>query len=120
MNNHIHVIWQIQPGHTKESVQRDFLKFTVQRIKDALVKNHPMAIRKFEINSKDRKYWFWEWNSLSIELYSEKVFQQKMDYIHNNPVKTGLCDIPEEYKYSSALFYEKGIDEFGFITHFRG
>lgn len=116
----MHVIWQVQPGHTKESVQRDFLKFTAQRIKDDLVKNNPGVIKEFEVNAKDRKYQFWKRNSLSIELYSGKVFLQKMNYIHNNPVKAGLCSVPEEYKYSSALFYEKGVDEFGFITNFYG
>ena len=120
MSNHIHIIWQIQPGHTKEAVQRDFLKFTAQRIKDDLAKNHPAVIKEFEVNARDRKYQFWERNSLSIELYSEQVFLQKMDYIHNNPVKAGLCNLPEGYKYSSALFYEKGIEEFGFISHFQG
>jgi hypothetical protein len=42
------------------------------------------------------------------------------EYIHSNPVKAGLCGLPEEYKYSSAKFYETGIDEHGFIKHFRG
>ena len=36
MNNHVHFIWQIQEGFTKEAVQRDFLKFTAQQIKDDL------------------------------------------------------------------------------------
>jgi putative transposase len=32
MSNHIHLIWQIQDGHERENVQRDFLKFTSQTI----------------------------------------------------------------------------------------
>ena len=119
MSSHIHTIWQIQSGHTREEVQRDFLKFTAQRIKDDLAKNHPAVMKQFEVNAKDRNYQFWKRNSVSIELHSERMFLQKMDYIHNNPVKAGLCNLPEEYKYSSALFYEEGIDEFGIVTHFR-
>ena len=42
---------------------------------------------------------------------------QKMEYMHYNPVKAGLCTFPEEYKYSSAKFYATGEDEFGIITH---
>ena len=41
MENHIHLIWQILPGHTPEAVQRDFLKYTAQRIKKDLLKNRP-------------------------------------------------------------------------------
>jgi REP element-mobilizing transposase RayT len=33
MPNHIHIIWQIQGGHKRENIQRDFLKFTAQKIK---------------------------------------------------------------------------------------
>ena len=42
-----------------------------------------------------------------------------MDYIHNNPVqgKWLLADCPADYYYSSAKFYEEGVDDFGFVTH---
>lgn len=45
-----------------------------------------------------------------------------MEYIHNNPVAAGLCVNAEDYKYSSAKFYESEEDEpiaigFGFLTH---
>ena len=46
---------------------------------------------------------------------------QKLNYIHNNPINYpwNLVQYPEEYKYSSAKFYETGIDEFGLLTHYR-
>ena len=31
MSNHIHLVWQIQPGHKREDVQRDFLKYTAKK-----------------------------------------------------------------------------------------
>ena len=40
-----------------------------------------------------------------------------MEYIHDNPVKAGLCKNEEDYNYSSARFYKTGIDDFGFLTH---
>jgi REP element-mobilizing transposase RayT len=39
MPNHIHLIRQIQPGHKRENVQRDFLKYTAQKIKFDLLEN---------------------------------------------------------------------------------
>ena len=49
----------------------------------------------------------------------ELVFQ-KLNYSHNNPLQDHwkLADSPENYKWSSAKFYETGIDEFGFLTHY--
>ncbi|PZP39846.1 MAG: transposase [Pseudopedobacter saltans] len=119
MNNHIHLIWQMKDIFSVDNIQRDFLRFTAQQIKFDLQKNHPDILPFFEVNAKDRQYQFWERNSLSIEIRTEKVFLQKMNYIHQNPVKAGLCASPEEYKYSTALFYEKNIRNWSFITHFR-
>ena len=119
MSNHIHLIWQMQPLANPEHVQRDFLKYTAQRIKRDLQKNHPAVLAHFEVNAKDRYYQFWERNALSVELRTDSVFRQKLDYIHWNPVRAGLCTLPEEYKYSSALFYETGVDNWGFLTHHR-
>ena len=62
------------------------------------------------LDAKDRKYQFWKRNPLSVELRNHAVFRQKLDYIHWDPVKAGMCKLPEEYKYSSALFYKTGIN----------
>ncbi len=76
-------------------------------------------MKQFAVNAKDRKCQFWERNALSIELRQRKVFIQKVGYIHANAIRAGICKFPEEYKYSSALFYESGIDNFGFLTHYN-
>jgi REP element-mobilizing transposase RayT len=119
MENHIHLIWQMMPDNDPEAVQRDFLKYTAQRIKKDLQQFHPEVLPHFKVAAKDREYQFWKRNALSVELRNHKVFRQKLDYIHCNPVKAGLCKLPEEYKYSSALFYETGIDNWGFLEHYR-
>ena len=123
MDNHIHLIWQMMPDNDPEAVQRDFLKYTAQRIKKDLLTNHPKVLEYFKVDAKDREYLpiaigIWERNALSVELRRPEVFTQKPDYIHWNPVKAGMCNVPEEYKYSSALFYETGIDNWGFLTHY--
>ena len=46
------------------------------------------------------------------------MFKQKIEYIHDDPVVAGLCGFPEEYKYSTARFYETGINNWDFITHY--
>ena len=118
MNNHIHIIWQIKGSLLQENIQKSFLKFTAEAFKKELNENNTEFLKDFFVNKADRKYQFWQRNSLSIELYSKVVFEQKLQYIHQNPVKAGLCNFPEEYYYSSAKYYETGIDDFGFLTHY--
>ena len=120
MANHIHLIWQPTGVHTPKQNQHNFLKFTAQMIKFHLLKNNLILLKDYRVNASDREYQFWERNPLSIELYSEKVFIQKLNYLHNNPVKAGLCTYPEDYIYSSALFYETGKDAWGILTHYKG
>jgi hypothetical protein len=83
-----------------------------------LLKIAPNRLQSYKVNAKDREYQIWERNSLSIDLWSPAVFTQKMDYIHNNPLqdKWRLAEYPEDYRYSSAAFYETGYDEFGLLT----
>jgi hypothetical protein len=77
----------------------------------------PASLKVFAVNAKDRQYQVWQRNPLSVDVFSKEVYIQKMEYIHNNPVKAGLCNYPELYKYSLAKFYETGEDEFGIVTH---
>ena len=119
MPDHLHLIWQMQPLIHPQHVQRDFLKYTAQRIKHDLYKNNPELLSHFISDENDRTYQFWKRRALSIELRTDKVYRQKLDYIHWNPVKAGFCKLPEDYKYSSALLYETGIDNWGFLSHHR-
>lgn len=77
MPNHIHLIWQVNDNHKVEKVQQSFLKYTAQQIKFDLQKNNPTLLEEFWVNAKDRDYQFWERNALSIDLYSDKFFEQK-------------------------------------------
>ncbi len=46
-----------------------------------------------------------------IELWSTKVIQEKINYVHQNPVEEGLVFRAEDYRYSSAIDYsgERGL-----------
>ena len=120
MPNHIHLLWQIQDGFKRENIQMRFLKFTSQQMKFRLTDTNYVRLEDFRVNAFDWQYQFWERKALSIDLWSWPVFVQKLDYTHNNPVKAKwkLAASPEDYKYSSAKFYVKGIDEFGLLTHY--
>ena len=121
MPNHIHLIWQIQDNYKPDKIQMRFLKYTAQQMKFRLLDTNDAMLNEFLVNSKDRQYQFWERNSLSVDLWTEEVFIQKLIYIHNNPIKEplNLVVYPEDYKYSSAKFYETGVDDFGLLTHYK-
>ena len=97
-----------------------FSRVTAQTIKFDLIKNHPAVLKEFEVNLKDRKYQFWKRNPLSVDLFTPEVLVQKLDYIHENPVKAGLCKIPEEYGFSSASYYIRNESPYDFLSHYDG
>ena len=121
MPNHIHLLWKINAPYLPENVQRDFLKFTGQAMYRDLLKNHKDILALFRVDLKDRKYQFWQRNSLTTFLYSRKIIEQKLDYIHNNPVqgKWELAESLDKYPYSSYNFYEfDDVTTYPFLTHY--
>ena len=50
-----------------------------------------------------RKFWMKRFDDEVIR--NQNMFLVKLNYIHNNPVKSGLVEKPEDYKYSSARNY---------------
>jgi REP element-mobilizing transposase RayT len=120
MPNHIHLIWQIQDGFKRDKIQLRFLRFTAQQMKFKLLQTDKSNLEQYRVNAKDREYQFWERNALSVDLWSPNVFMQKLEYIHNNPLqeKWRLVEFAEDYRYSSAKFYNTGYDEFGILTSY--
>jgi len=120
MTNHIHLIWQVLTNFTPTGVQASFMKYTAQQIKRSLMKNDLDRLSGFKVNKYDREYEIWKRKPFSIDLLNESMFKQKLEYIHYNPVRAGLCSLPEEYYYSSAKFYYDGTNSFGMLKHYSG
>lgn len=118
MPNHIHLLWDIHDQNGKESVAGSFAKFTAHRFKKHLLLEGQLSI--YSSDKADRSFQFWKRDPLAFPISSEKILISKLDYIHFNPVKAGICQVPEDYRWSSARFYFDGVDEFGIVTHFKG
>lgn len=116
MTSHLHLII----GTNKNKMQdilRDFKSFTSTRLKQEINSN-PHESRKEWIlwmmeragkkNSNNNEFQFWQQDNHPIELSSNKIMQQKLDYIHQNPVEAGFVSEPHYYFYSSALDYSGG------------
>ena len=120
MDTHIHLIWQVKGKWLSSQIRRDFFKYTAQQFKKLLEQKYLRALRIFKATQQDRIHQFWERHTLCVEVFTPSVLAQKVDYIHNNPVKAGLCTYPEEYVYSSAKYDLIAIDTFNFLSYYNG
>ncbi|MEO8146808.1 MAG: transposase [Bacteroidia bacterium] len=120
MPNHIHLLWQPVNEFTESANEFALLSFTGHAFKKQLTKNNPALLSEYISTQNDRDYHFWERRPRTIEMMSRKIAEQKLDYIHNNPCQGNwnLAEQPVVYRFSSAKYYETGIDDFGFMTRY--
>jgi putative transposase len=118
MPNHIHLIWKQNQLNGKEMPRGSLLKFTAHQFKKTLLEQ-PDRLKDYYVGTKEKDYEFWQRDAMAIQLYSREIIIQKMHYTHNNPLSKRwlLAETPALYRFSSAGFYETGLDEFGLITH---
>jgi REP element-mobilizing transposase RayT len=118
MSNHLHLVLQTGPTSTDtlSDILPDFKKFTANTIL-ASISSESESRRdwllhmfkyyaKYKVNNRNLQ--FWQQDNHSFSLFSEKMIWQKVNYIHNNPVRAGIVDRPEDYVYSSARNYARG------------
>jgi putative transposase len=117
MPNHIHILWRKQDNWIEKNVQQQFLKFTAQQIKFNLLDTDPSKLVNFKSTQMDRKFHFWERRPYKARSYTRDILEQKLDYMHFNPVKAGLCILPEDYLFSSAQFYYQKLAN-PILTHY--
>ena len=117
MPNHVHIIWKQNKLNGKETPKGSFLKYTAHKLMAYLEMDGKSGPYKVEATNK--RFEIWQTKPLAIEIFSLEVAKQKLDYVHFNPVsgKWQLAKDDLSYHYSSARFYETGIDEFGFLNN---
>lgn len=110
-------VWQQLQKNGKETPQGSFLKYTAHEFLKILKQNGTSKL--YEVNAANKKHQIWQRDSLSVEISNTTFAKQKLEYIHFNPVsgKWNLARDYMEYNYSSARFYETGVDEFGFLSN---
>ncbi len=119
MPNHVHFIWQLMEMNGKEKPHTSFLKYTAHTFKKHLTFHKPDLLKLYGIDASNKEHEFWQRDPMAFELLKKQTINQKLDYIHYNPVmkRWQLCKEPADYYYSSATFYENGIDNFKLIKH---
>ena len=111
MSNHIHILLRSGIGKLSDTI-RDFKSHTAKQILLAIEmeqeSRRDWMLNLFEFAAKqhkrNEKYQVWTHENHAEIIYSDKFLFQKMSYIHNNPVRAGIVENPEDYLYSSARY----------------
>jgi REP element-mobilizing transposase RayT len=109
LENHIHCI--ASSGDLPKEVG-DFKTFTARAILGVLDRRGDRSLlAEFRARKParrvDRTFQVWQEGSHPQEILSEDMLRQKLEYIHNNPVRRGYVDLPEHWRYSSARNYTR-------------
>ena len=117
MSNHLHAIVGSEGEAKVSDIWRDFKKFTskeiIATIKTEISESRSeWMLNRFEYSGKNDKkiknYRFWQEGNDAQGIYLNEYFEQKLNYIHYNPVKAEIVNRPEDYRYSSAIDYAGG------------
>ena len=120
VSNHVHVIFRAENENPDELIG-GFKSYTSRELV-RMISDNPEESRKdwllplmeragnSKSNVKNRQ--FWQHGSHPIELWSTTVIQEKIDYIHRNPIEAGFVLNEVDCKYSSARSY---MDDSGVI-----
>lgn len=112
MTNHLHFIGYCKEPNRMSDFLRDFKKFTSKKL-IATIKEIPESRREWLLDKFDfiaRKtrraeyYKVWKDGNHAIDLREIDALE-KLNYIHENPVKAGIVEFPEDYLYGSARDY---------------
>ncbi|MBC8319284.1 MAG: transposase [Bacteroidetes bacterium] len=116
MSNHVHLMLSSANGTLSDTI-RDLKKFTANNIIDS-IKNGTESRRKWLLSEmafaarkhkRNSYHQFWTHNNHAVELSTNEMMDQRLKYIHQNPVKAGIVDGAVDYLYSSARNYCDGM-----------
>jgi REP element-mobilizing transposase RayT len=114
MSSHVHLIIGQDSGGKLQDIVRDLKKYTSSKIIEAIGNNHQESRRELlmylferagQNNSNNKRYQFWQQHNHPIELSTNEMIEQRLAYIHHNPVEAGIVLSAHEYLYSSAVNY---------------
>ncbi len=114
MTNHLHMICSVRENKDPALVLKNMKSFTAIKMMDAII-NNPAESRSaymldvFEAagkkSSSNFRFKVWEHENHPVLSDSTEIYNQKMHYLHLNPVTAGFVREPWHWKYSSAVDY---------------
>lgn len=113
MTNHLHLVCKAEEPYHLTHIVRDFKRFTANNILSK-IQNETESRRNWILNAfrnagkydhRVKKFHFWQDGCHSIELINNQMVNQRINYVHENPVRTMIVANPEDYLFSSARNY---------------
>ena len=113
MTSHIHMIIGSHADKL-ERIMQNMKRHTSEELHKAISNNRQESRREWMLlmmekagkeNSNNINFQLWQQHNNPIELSNQKMAWQKLEYMHQNPVKAGFVEKPEDYLYSSARNY---------------
>ena len=116
MSNHLHLMVRAKEGFILSHILRDFKKFTSKEITAKILEigesRREWLLNKFAFEAKRtgraKNYKFWRDDNHAICLEKSEWVLQRLNYIHQNPVRQMIVNNPEDYIFSSAIDYADG------------
>ncbi|MEP1095902.1 MAG: transposase [Cyclobacteriaceae bacterium] len=116
MPSHIHLIIGTS-DKPMQDILRDFKSHTSRKLKEEINGNPTesrkewmvwMMERAGKMNGNNRGWQLWQQHNQPIELNDNSMLDQKLDYLHMNPVVSGFVNEAEYWRWSSAIDYSGG------------
>jgi REP element-mobilizing transposase RayT len=110
MPSHMHLVVRRTEGKMGDWL-RDYKSYCAKEIISA-IQDNPQESRKetllymfryfAKVQKQNKEFMFWQKTSYPVDITSAAIRKQKVDYIHQNPVRAGYVDEPQHWRYSSA------------------
>ena len=115
MPEHVHLL--VLPKAPESKVSRLLARTkqpTSKEVKQLLVEAGSSLVETLTVRERPGKYCFRFWQEgpgFDRNMFSAAAVSASIDYIHNNPVKRGLCSRATDWKWSSARFQLEGLHD---------
>jgi putative transposase len=129
MPNHFHMICSFLHEYEPGLVLKNIKSYTAIKIIDAIIKNQQESRKDFMLdvfekhgkyNKSNYRFQFWQHENHPVLLDTNQKIGQRLNYVHDNPVRSGFVSSPEHWLYSSAVDYytdnQKGLLELVMIA----
>jgi putative transposase len=112
MPDHLHAITDsaIKPSQVLQFINGIISRRVIDHLKEH---GHNASLRKLrrESGARGHMYSLWEHHNNALPIFSEGMFMEKVNYIHQNPVRAGLVERVEDYRWSSMRCWKRCLLE---------
>jgi putative transposase len=106
MPDHLHLITDsiLKPSKVLQYINGIISRRVIDHLKE---RGHNASLQKLRHVTRKRQYRYslWDHHNNLFSITSEDMFMQKVNYIHQNPVRAGLVENAEDYLWSSIRFW---------------